>query len=198
MKITNYETPKSSFLSIQKDLELIANKIMKNIRLQKLLYYTTPDALSRDKVPEQEVYNLFKNNIKIIPKLYVDGSVLSYISINFDNFIPNATNPEFRDNIISFDIICHYDQWDLKDFQLRPYMIAAELDSMLDGKHLTGIGELSFLGANQLLLTEEFGGVSLMYTAIHGEEDRRPLPKPQDNQAFIDEFNAIWNSAEES
>lgn len=198
MKITNYETPKSSFLSIQKDLELIANKIMKNIRLQKLLYYTTPDALSRDKVPEQEVYNLFKNNIKIIPKLYVDGSVLSYISINFDNFIPNATNPEFRDNIVSFDIICHYDQWDLKDFQLRPYMIAAELDSMLDGKHLTGIGELSFLGANQLLLTEEFGGVSLMYTAIHGEEDRRPLPNPQDNQAFIDEFNAIWNSAEET
>jgi hypothetical protein len=31
---------------------------------------------------------------------------------------------------------------------LRPYMIAAEIDSMLDGKHLTGIGDLQFLGAN--------------------------------------------------
>jgi hypothetical protein len=52
---------------------------------------------------------LFKKNIKIVPKLYIDGSVLNYIIISFDNFTPNATNPEFRDNIISFDIICHFD-----------------------------------------------------------------------------------------
>ena len=44
------------------------------------------------------------NNIKIIPKLYVDGTVLNYIVISFDNFIENKTNPEFRDNIIEFDI----------------------------------------------------------------------------------------------
>jgi hypothetical protein len=81
----------------------------KNTRLQKLLYYTTSDALEREKVPENEVYELFKKNIKIVPKLYIDGSVLSYVIISFDNFTPNAENPEFRDNIISFDIICHFD-----------------------------------------------------------------------------------------
>ena len=53
-----------------------------------------------------------------------------------------------EDNIISFDIICHFDQWQLEDFQLRPYRIAAEIDSMIDKKHLTGIGNLNFLGAN--------------------------------------------------
>jgi hypothetical protein len=36
----------------------------------------------------------------------------------------------------------------MKDFELRPYKIAAELDSMFDRKHLTGIGELQFVGAN--------------------------------------------------
>jgi hypothetical protein len=30
----------------------------------------------------------------------------------------------------------------MEDFKLRPYRIAAEIDSMFDGKHLTGIGEL--------------------------------------------------------
>ena len=45
----------------------------------------------------------------LIPKLTVDVSVLNYIMINFDNFSTNATNPEFRDNIIMFDVICHYD-----------------------------------------------------------------------------------------
>ena len=196
MKIVNYEFPKSSFLSIQKDLEIITSKMMKNTRLQKLLYYTTPDALERKNIPEDEVYELFSKNIKIVPKLYIDGSVLSYVIISFDNFTPNTENPEFRDNIISFDIICHFDQWNLKDFQLRPYMIAAEIDSMFDGKHLTGIGDLQFLGANQLILNDEFAGVSVMYQAIHGEEDKKNMPNPIDNQKFIDEFNKIWNSKE--
>jgi hypothetical protein len=49
-----------------------------------------------------------QKNIKIVPKLYVDGSVLNYILITFNNFTPSG-NPEFRDNIIEFDIICHYD-----------------------------------------------------------------------------------------
>ena len=194
MKIVNYETPKSSFLSIQKDLAIITNKMIKNTRLQRLLYYTTSDALDREDIPSEEVYQLFKKNIKIVPKLYIDGSVLNYIIISFDNFTTNATNSEFRDNIISFDIICHFDQWDLKDFQLRPYMIAAEIDSMLDKKHLTGIGDLEFLGANQLILNDEFAGVSLMYQTIHGEEDKKNLPNPVDNQKFIEEFNKIWNS----
>ena len=196
MKIVNYEFPKSSFLSIQKDLDIITKKMMKNTRLQRLLYFTTPDALDKrpQDIPEEAVYELFQKNIKVVPKLYIDGSVLSYIIISFDNFTPNAENPEFRDNIISFDIICHFDQWKLKDFQLRPYMIAAEIDSMLNGKHLTGIGDLQFLGANQLVLNDEFAGVSLMYQAIHGEEDKKNMLNPIDNQKFINEFNENWNS----
>ena len=196
MKIVDYETPKSSFLSIQKDLNIITKKMMKNTRLQKLLYYTTPDALNREDIAPAEVYELFRKNIKIIPKLYIDGSLLSYIIISFDNFTPNATNTEFRDNIISFDIICHFDQWDLKDFQLRPYMIAAEIDSMLDKKHLTGIGELEFLGANQLVLNDEYAGVSLMYQTIHGDEDKKGMLNPMEEQDFIEEFNKIWNTDE--
>ena len=81
-----------------------------------MLYYTTKDALEKDNIGEDATYELFGKNIKIVPKLYIDGSVLNYIIISFDNFTPNATNPEFRDNIISFDVICHFDQWHLKNF----------------------------------------------------------------------------------
>lgn len=193
MKIVNYENPHSSFLSVEKDLELITNKILKNERLKRLLYYTTNDALDKDNISEEASYELFEKNIKIVPKLYIDGSVLNYIIINFDSFTPNATNPEFRDNIISFDIICHFDQWHLKGFQLRPYKIAAELDSMFNGKHLTGIGDLEFMGANQLPINEEFSGFTLVYRAIHGDEDKKNLPNPIENDDFIEEFNKIWN-----
>ena len=193
MKIQSYVYPKSSFLSAEKDMNIIVDRMIKNDRLKKMLYYTSRDCLDRPRLTEDQTSELFGKNIKIVPKLYVDGSVLNYIIISFDNFMRNATNPEFRDNVIEFDIICHFDQWHLKDFELRPYKIAAEIDSMFNGKHLTGIGELQFLGANQMILTDEYAGLCLMYQAIHGEEDKKYMPNPNDEQDFIDNFDAMFN-----
>ena len=191
MKLKSYEYPHSSFLSVEKDLDIITSTMMKNERFKKLLYYTTADALDRENLTTAQTAELFKKNIKIVPKLYVDGSVLAYIIISFDNFIPNATNPEFRDNIISFDIICHFDQWDLNDFKLRPYKLAAEIDTMFNNKHLTGIGELQFLGANQIVLTDEFAGICLLYEATHGEEDKKFMPNPKDEERFLKDFKEL-------
>lgn len=193
MKIENYQFPKSSFLSVDKDMSIITDYLMKNDRLKKLLHYTTKDCLDRPKLTDDETLELFGKNIKIVPKLYVDNSVLNYIIVSFDNFTINRTNPEFRDNIIEFDIICHFDQWQLKDFQLRPYKIAAEIDSMLDGQRLTGIGKLEFLGANQMILTDEYAGLCLMYSAIHGEEDKKDAPKVEDEIDIEANFDKIFN-----
>ena len=193
MKIVSYTYPNSGFLSTEKDMGIIVNAIMKNDRLKKMLYYTTTDCLNKPKLTQEQTLDLFGKQIKIVPKLYVDGSVMNYIIVSFDNFTINATNPEFRDNIIEFDIICHFDQWHMKDFELRPYKIAAELDSMFNEKHLTGIGTLKFLGANQMILTDEYAGLCLMYQAIHGEEDKKKMPNPMDEQAFIENFDAIFN-----
>ena len=194
MKIQSYTYPKSSFLSAEKDMNIIVDRIMKNDRLKKMLYYTTRDCLDKPKLTDDETIEMFGKQIKIVPKLYVDGSVLNYMIISFDNFSPNATNPEFRDNIIEFDIICHFDQWHMKDFELRPYKIAAELDSMFSGQKLTGIGKLEFLGANQMILTDEYAGLCVMYQAIHGEEDKKNMPNPADEEAFRANFDAVFNS----
>jgi len=108
MKIENYHPPKSSFLSINKDMRLLVDKFLSNDRLCKLLYYTDRNALDKDKLTNEEKLSMFNNQIRIVPKLYVDKPVLNYIIISFDNFI-ESENPEFRDNIIEFDIICHFD-----------------------------------------------------------------------------------------
>ena len=197
MKINNYHPPKSSFLSINKDMRLLIDKFLANDRLCKLLYYTDRNALDKPKLTDDEKIGMFGQNLKIVPKFYVDGSVLNYIIINFDNFI-ESSNPEFRDNIIEFDIICHFDQWQLKDFDLRPYRIAAEIDSMLNQQKLTGIGEIEFLGANQILLTDEFAGVCLMYRTYHGEEDKKKMPNPADQEKFEQEFKEMIEAQKEA
>ena len=196
MKVVKYKTPRSSFLSMDKDLGIIVDCILKNKNLKKLLYYTTPRALTMPTLNEEESVGLIGKNIKIVPKLYIDNSVLAYIIISFDNFTPNGTNTEFRDNIVAFDIICHFDQWQLEDMQLRPYRIAAEIDSMFNDKHLTGIGTLQFLGANQIILNDEFAGLTMMYSAIHGEEDKKNQPNPVKQEQFEADFDELYNNDE--
>ena len=192
MKKETYTYPHSSFLSIEKDMNIIINKMFENDRLKKLLYYNTKDCLNKPKLTEEQTLSLINKQIKMVPKLYVDKSVLNYIIISFDNFTPSA-NPEFRDNIIEFDIICHFDQWQMNDFKLRPYRIAAEIDMLFNNQKMTGIGELQFLGANQVILTDEFAGLCLMYQAVHGEEDKKYMPNPNEEKDFIVDFDQIFN-----
>ena len=64
---------------------------------------------------------------------------------------------------------------------------------MFNGKHLTGIGELNFLGMNQMILTDEFAGLCLMYSAVHGEEDKKFMPNPADEEQFLQDWEAFIN-----
>lgn len=193
MKIDGLKIPKSSFLSIEKDAGIIVDRICTNERLKRLLYYTTPDAMERPDLTDDQMYELFKKNIKLIPKVYVDGSVLNYLIISFDKFVTNETNPEFRNNLIEFDIVCNFDQWHLKDYQLRPFRIAAELDSMLSDTRLTGIGKLEYIDAELFVLNDYYGGVCLTYQAIHGEEDKKKMPNPIDDEKFLKDFQEMAN-----
>ena len=196
MKIETYSFPQSSFLAVEKDMGLLVNKFLKNDRLKKLLYYDVPNALDQPNVPQDKTFEMFGKQIKIVPKLKVDKPEFCYVIISFDNFTPNMTNPEFRDNIISFDIVCHFDQWNLKDMQLRPYKIAAEIDSMFNRKKLTGIGEILFLGANQIVLSDEFAGLTLMYQTIHGYEgeDSKFAAKPGEQEDIDINWDQLFNN----
>lgn len=173
MKIQKYKFPESSFLSMEKDTAIIISEILKNENLKKLLFYPDKSCLKLPNLTQEQTLSLINKQIKLAPKIEIDKEILSYIIITYNNFSENFTNPQFRNNIIDFDIFCHFDQWDLGDFKLRPYKIAGEIDSMFNKRHLTGIGTLQFIGANQLILNNEFAGLSLSYLAIHGEEDKK-------------------------
>ena len=58
MIINRNPQPESSFLSMEKDLGLISNMILRNPRLKKLLFYTTPDCLDKPAVSEEDGYSL--------------------------------------------------------------------------------------------------------------------------------------------
>lgn len=194
MKIEKYQYPHSSFLSVEKDAAIIVEWLMKNKRLQKMLWYQSEDCLEQDPLTPEQVGQLFGDYIRIVPKIQIDSEVKTYIVIVFDNFVPNDINPQFRDNTIRFDIVCHFDTWQLKDFELRPFKIAAEIDSMFNNKRLTGIGTLQFAGAKRIVLNNKFAGISLFYDAIHGGEDNFGQPNPANEEQFREDFNELFNA----
>ena len=179
----------SSFLSCEKDTEIILRKLFIESRpysddLKRLLIINTKNCLDNktnpiytQKLKEIGLKELMeKGYIRLTPKLNFGEfeEVKSYILISFDNFTPNVNNPQFRDCTVSFDIICHTDYWDLGNYQLRPLKIIGFIDGILDNSRLTGIGTFQMMGCSQLILNEELAGYTLMYKAIHGNDDELP------------------------
>lgn len=193
MRIDGFKQPKSSFLSVEKDTSIIINSMLKNERLKRLLHYTTQDALDKPNITQKETLGLIGKNIKMIPKLILDKTVLNYVIVSFKNF-GLSSNPQFRTNVVEFDIICHFDQWQLNDFALRPYKIAAEIDTMFCNQKLTGIGTLQFLGSKIIGINNEYCGLCIFYEAVHGEEDKKNMPNPRDEERFLEDFQSYINA----
>lgn len=167
----DYFGPESSFNSIEKDYAILVKKLLTNQRLLKLLYYTQPDCLKGPDLTTAQAFSLINKQIRIVPKLDISEECPCYVLITTDNFFPNANNPEFRDCSIVIDILCHPDHWNLGNFQLRPYKILGEIDSMINNQKFTGIGTLQFAGANHLVMNDQLMGLTAMYNAVHGVED---------------------------
>lgn len=179
----------SSFLSCEKDMETILRKLFienqpySNI-LKRLLVINTEDCLDNlnskvinEKLEEMSLAKLRQEGyIKLAPKIRMPEheEIKSYIIITCDNFTPNEKNPFYRDCTVTFDIICHIDYWDIGDYRLRPLKIAGYIDGILNNTKLSGIGTFNFLGCNQLILNEDLAGYTLMYRAVHGNDDRLP------------------------
>lgn len=173
MKKETYKVPKSSFLGIPKDMAIIIDRVLSNQTILKLLEYNVRDwECKPDVTPQQIKAMLQSEQISPVPRLRIETERRTYIRLTLGTTVPNASNPEFRDNTFGIDIICHYDDWDLGNFEVRPLRIAGEIDAMLDKTHLTGIGVLHFVSQTPVIYNNEYAGVSLTYLAIRGNDDR--------------------------
>ena len=174
----------SSFLSCEKDQELILRKLFIENKpysnyLKRLLVINTPDCLDESQAQYLHIidgYSLSKlkqeGYISLTPKLKIKdfGDIKSYIIIEFTDFFPTS-NPEYRNTTINFSIFCHTDCWELDNYKIRPIQIAGYIDGILDNTRLTGIGKLRFVGAQRLMMNEDWGGIVLQYSATHEKDE---------------------------
>lgn len=181
--------PQSTFLSCEKDTETILRRLFVESKpysdeLKRLLLINTKDCLDdrtnqtyKDKIAKTSISDMVEGEyIRLKPnlKLKENEEVKSYIHVSFDNFIPNMTNPYYRDHIVEIDIICHIEAWDLGNFRVRPLKIAGYIDAILNDSKLAGIGKIDFIGCNEMIISDHLAGYSLMYRSVNADDDHIP------------------------
>ena len=180
----------SSFLSFEKDIETILRKLFIESHpysdiLKRLLVINTKDCLDnldspaiKEKLKNMSLAKLRQEGyIKLEPKIAMPEheEVKSYIIVSCDNFSPNGeNNPYYRDCTVNFTIVCHLDYWDLGNYRIRPLKIAGFIDGILNEAKLSGIGTFNFIGCDEVVYNEDLAGYTLIYRAVHGNDDKLP------------------------
>ena len=142
----------------------IANKLMQNQRLCRLLKYQVRDPFNKEKFPDVDGIELLNKQIMIVPKIFDDSTEkTSYIVAIFSSFTTNMINPDFKLSTVRFDVACPYDEWVLDGKSLRPYLMMQEIDNMFNQAQMEGIGTLQFVRAESIVLTPQIGGYSMLY-----------------------------------
>ena len=178
----------SSFLSCEKDFETILRKLFIESQpysdeLKRLLVINTKDCLDKNNIYYKvlEQYDLAalidEGYIQIgsLIRLPESEEVKAYIGITFNNFVPNAQNPHYRDCVVAIYVVTHDDYNDIGDYQLRPLKIMGYIDGLLNECKLSGIGTLNFLGSNSKSMDENFVLNTITYKATHGNDDKLPV-----------------------
>ncbi len=151
------------FAVMGENLFKIANKLVTNQKLCRLLKYQDPNPLNEEVHPDVRGTDLLHKQIVLIPKYPEDGIEYSYVLAVFENFSINPNNPDFKLTRIRFDVVCPYTEWNINESSLRPYLIMEEIDKMFNQAKLSGIGNLQFVNATPLTLSPQIGGYSLFY-----------------------------------
>ena len=142
----------------------MANKLMQNQRLCRLLKYQVRDPFDEEKYENVDGIYLLNKQIMITPKIWDESTEkTSYIVALFNTFVTNMMNPDYKVDTIGIDVACPYDEWVMDGQSLRPYLIMEEIDKMFNGAQMEGIGTLQFVRAESIVLTPQIGGYSMLY-----------------------------------
>jgi hypothetical protein len=143
----------------------------------KLLYYTEPDPLSQpdqtriagnnpaptfETTSETKEY-IMQKRVLLVPKVPAMEERGSFIICIIDDFVPSP-NEEFKPNSITFDVLCHNEDWLLEN-TLRPFVLMQQIDNIFNNRKMS-VGNLKFSGCRSIVLTPSMLGYRLVYSNV--------------------------------
>ena len=162
------ETSSVRFLGeLGPNLIKVAEKLLANQKLLRLLMYTDKDPLNPNKpnISKKDVYkNGRDGNIRVIPKILDKTEDTSVLSLMVLKGVPSPENIEVLDIYISIEIFVPNNQWVIKGENLRPYAIMGEIQRSLEGEEINGLGTINGSGFSVHFFSEEMSDFMMNYT----------------------------------
>jgi hypothetical protein len=137
-------------------LQKIVSRLMENNELINLLYYEDIDPFSQLPLTKEEKQERIYNKlVRIIPNVGALENSKSLIAVYINKGTKNINNPEFKQIQLFVDVFTPYNQWIIKDSNLRPFAILGQIQKSLDNKIINGLGKLIGGDFELTLLTNE-------------------------------------------
>lgn len=140
-------------VEIGENLFKIANLLLSNARLGRLLKYTDMNPFSEE-YSDVSQEKLLHNNIKIVPLVKEEETnTESVIAIVFTEG-QVQDNKEFKR--VRFDVMVYVplNEWILNDINLRPFLIISEIEKSLKNKRIQSLGTINYKGFEVSLVTD--------------------------------------------
>ena len=154
-----------NFKAVGDNLFVIAQKILDDDDICKLLYYTDENPLSHEDMTDEQKQELLHKNILLVPKVPENDDVKgSYILVLYDGFNMNLANPQFKDADLLFIVVCPPENWLINEPSLRPFLIMSRIDELFGNKKIANIGTLQFVKADRFVLNSQLTGYGLTYS----------------------------------
>lgn len=154
-----------NFKAVGDNLFIIAQKILEDDDICKLLYYTDANPLSHENMTSKQKLELLHKNILLVPKVPENDDIKgSYILVLYDGFNQNLANPQFKDADLLFIIVCPPENWVINESSLRPFLLMSRIDELFGNKKISNIGTLQFIKADRFVLNSQLTGYGLTYS----------------------------------
>lgn len=149
------------FKELNQNLEKILIQLVENQNLCKLLTVNTKTPLESPDIPD--TYDLIFKNIYPMPKIPdAQENESSFLTVWFDDLNRRPNSNAFKNNTITFNILCHHNLWRLNG-ELRPYAILHEIDTMFNQKRISGIGKVQLESGRFLWTNDFYSGYQVQY-----------------------------------
>ena len=153
---------KDRFINSGKNLQIVADRIIENDVLVKLLTRNGKGALDDGApVTDAERADAMTKNITTIPVIDKDIDINTLISVQIADIVPINQGLTYS---LVFDILCNVEVWNLDGYIQRPYAIMNELDQLFANTKMKSMGPATFLGATSLKINERMLGYTMMFS----------------------------------
>lgn len=122
------------------NLIVIAQRLLSNNNLCKLIHYEGKDPLNEDDIDNPFV--LLHNGIYVVPDQGSQKKSESKIILLFTRGDINNENQYYRDLLLRALIYVPLDQWIIKGNNFRNFLIMGEIQKSLVGKRIDGLGTI--------------------------------------------------------